>query len=255
MHSWPAAEFEQMTVTTEALLQFWSKAIPNLQVHPDDGSALNANNHSLALDTLIGPWMGPIRTAPVVLLTLNGGLAGNGEEARAAQLPAARAFTAHNLTGDAPLPDWHAIGNPAGLGWTTGRLSQFGLSYKQAADKVAFINLMPYKSKEGAKDMRMADRLPSARMMRAWARDSLFRQAETGERIVVCLRSAKTWGLPTPPTSRGTLFVPQFTRGGFMHHGKMREEIGRLVRRAVNGQAQDVLHSVAITDRPLLEIN
>jgi hypothetical protein len=221
-------------ISTDDFMKFWSKAIPNLHVHPDDEAALSNNNHEFELNALIGPWMGPIRTAPVVLLTLNGGLMGNGEEARAAQLPAARAFAAHNLTGDAPLPDWHAIGNPAGLGWTTGRLTQFGLSYKQAADKVAFINLIPYKSKEGAKDMPMADRLPSARMMRAWARDTLFKQAEAGERIVVCLRSARTWGLPTPPTPpRGKLFVPEFTRGGFMHHGEMREQIGLAVRRAV----------------------
>jgi hypothetical protein len=29
------------------------------------------------------------------------------------------------------------------------------------------------------------------------------------------------------------LFVPEFTRGGFMHHGEMREQIGLAVRRAV----------------------
>jgi hypothetical protein len=70
-------------VTTEDFLQFWAKAIPNLQIHPDDAEALRHNRHSLALDTLVGPFMGPVRTAPVVLLTLNGGLMGNGEEARA----------------------------------------------------------------------------------------------------------------------------------------------------------------------------
>jgi hypothetical protein len=113
-------------VTTTDFLNFWAKAIPSLEIHPDDRAALAANGHSLALDTLIGPWIGPIRTAPVIILMLNGGLAGNGEEARAAQMAEARAGMAHNLTGDAPLPQW--AGNPAGLSWTTARLAQFGVS-------------------------------------------------------------------------------------------------------------------------------
>ena len=85
-------------------LDFWSKAIPSLLVHPDDETALQANKHEFPLDTLVGPWMGPIRTAPVIIMTLNGGLVGNGEEAAAAKMPGARASMAHNLTGNAPLP-------------------------------------------------------------------------------------------------------------------------------------------------------
>jgi hypothetical protein len=48
----------------------------------------------------------------VVLLTLNGGLAGNGVEAREATMPASREWTARNLQGDMPLPSFAT--NPAG---------------------------------------------------------------------------------------------------------------------------------------------
>jgi hypothetical protein len=138
----------------------------------------------------------------------------------------------HNLGGDAPLPDWENIGNPAGRGWTERRLSQFGVTYKSAADKVAFINLIPYRSDEGAKDMRMVERLASSRCVRRWAHDTLFREARDGKRIVVCLRSARVWGLQ-PDTEQGLLFTPQFNRASFMLHGAMREKIGLDVRRAV----------------------
>jgi hypothetical protein len=219
-------------ITTDTFLHFWAKSIPSLQVHPDDAAVLRMNSHSFELDALIGPWMGPIQTAPVVLLTLNGGLVGNGEEARAARLPAARAAMVRNLGGEAPLPDWE--GNPAGRAWTERRLAQFGLSYDAAASKVAFVNLIPYRSIEGAKDMHMADRLASAKLVRAWAHDTLFPEAEAGKRIVVCLRSTRAWGLE-PDSQRGqALFAPQFTRSGFMVHGPVREAIGLAVRRAVH---------------------
>ena len=220
-----------MTSTTD-YLAFWSKAIPNLHVHPDDEAALKSNPHEFALDTLVGPWMGPIRTAPVVILMLNGGMAGNGEEARAAQMPTARESMAHNLTGDAPLPNWEGIGNPAGREWTTRRLNQFGVSYKAASDKVAVVNLIPYRSKEGAKDIRMADRLESCRVLRSWMHYTIFKEAEAGKRVVICMRSHRHWGLERG-TNRGvSLFSPVCNRAGFTLHDE-RAPIGQAVRRAV----------------------
>ncbi len=127
--------------------------------------------------------------------------------------------------------------NPLGRQWTEGKLGQFGLSYLAAATKVAVLNLMAYRSREGAKDKHMLDRLASSRIVRAWARDTLFREAETGKRIVVCLRSARAWGM-APDTHRGvSLFTPEFARSGFMHHGPMREKVGLAVRRAVLSSA------------------
>jgi hypothetical protein len=216
-------------VTTEDFLWFWAKALPSLQIHPDDAEALKSNRHTLALDTLVGPFMGPVRTAPVVLLTLNPGF--SGVEQGEAKTLAVRELMAQNLGGDAPLPPFTY--NPKGREWTERRHTQFGLSYEAASSKVAFVNLIPYRSKEGAKDMHMVERLESIRLVRAWTQEALFPEAEAGERVVVCLRSARAWGLE-PDTQRGlSLFTPKFNRAGFMLHGPMREKVGFAVRRAV----------------------
>lgn len=218
-------------VTTEDFLQFWAKAIPSLQVHPDDDIALKSHRHTLELDTLVGPFMGPVRTAPVVLLTLNPG--SSGVEQNEAKMPDVRELVARNPGGEAPLPTFET--NPEGLKWTASRLAQFGLSYEVAKLKVAFVNLMPYRSKAGAKDMRMSGCLESVRLVRAWARDTLFREAEAGNRVVVCLRSAREWGLE-PDSQRGrSLFTPKFPRGGFMFHGPVRDKVSMTVRRTIFG--------------------
>jgi hypothetical protein len=163
------------------------------------------------------------------LLTLNGGF--NGIERHEAAIPAVREAMARNLYGDAPLPSFAT--NMKGREWTERRLGQFGLSYEVAASKVAFVNLIPYRSTEGAKDMHMTERLESVRLVRAWARDTLFPETEAGKRVVVCLRSARAWGLD-PDTQRGqALFAPKFNRAGYMLHGPMREKVGLAVRRAV----------------------
>jgi hypothetical protein len=160
---------------------------------------------------------------------LNGGL--NGVEQDEAKMPDVRKLMAQNLGGDAPLPTFAT--NPGGREWTERRLTQFGLSYKTASTKVAFVNLIPYRSREGAKDLRMLDCLESTRLVRAWAHDTLFPEAEAGKRVVVCLRSARAWGLE-PDTQRGlSLFTPKFNRAGFMLHGPMREKVSFAVQRAV----------------------
>jgi hypothetical protein len=63
---------------------------------------------------------------------------------------------------------------PRERGWTKRRFAQFGLSYDVASSTVAFVNLIPYRSREGANDSHMLDRLEldrleSVRLVRAWA--------------------------------------------------------------------------------------
>jgi hypothetical protein len=209
-------------------LQFWAKAADDLHRHPDDAAALNDGGHAFALDTLVGPWMGPLRTASVVLLTLNPGF--SGVEAGEALMPAVRTNVARNLAGQAPLPNFAT--NPAGRRWTEARLAQFDLGYSTAADKVAFVNLMPYRSREGGKDRRMLDRLTSVQMVRSLMRDTLFPEARAGKRVVVCLRSARDWGLEPNSQQGEALFAPQFTRSGFIFHVD-RDRVASAVRRAV----------------------
>ena len=68
----------------------------------------------------------------------------------------------------------------------------------------------------------------------------LFPQAEKGERVVVCLRSAGYWGLFLGKERKGQafgkgLFVPACTPDGTMHHGPLRARFGEAVRSAVLG--------------------
>src|SRR5262245_10203036 len=113
--------------TTRDLLEFWAKCA-NLHIHPDDEPALQESDHEFRLDALVGPWMGPIRTAPVVLLTLNPGF--SGVEMAEAKDPAVREAMACNLGGEAPLPTFAT--NPGGRKWTERILSRLDLSYQTA---------------------------------------------------------------------------------------------------------------------------
>src|SRR5262249_22205335 len=143
----------------------------------------------------------------------------------------------YNLGGNAPLPTFAT--NPKGRVWAEARLRQFGLNYQNAGSKVAFINLIPYRSSEGSKDKkRMIPHLASSRIVLAWACDTLFREAESGKRVVVCLRSAKDWGLDPAIPERGLLFTPKVNpRSGYLVHGAVREKVCLAVRRAVFGLA------------------
>jgi hypothetical protein len=218
--------------TTPQLLAYWARCT-DLHVHPDDETALRENTNAFRLDALIGPWMGPIKTAPVVVLTLNGGF--NGAEVEEAKNPVARRWTANNLQGASPLPDFAA--NPLGRVWTQRILGKFGLSYAHAS-AVSFVNLIPYRSYAGANDLRMAERLKSARLVRDWARTTLFPEAETGRRVVVCARSVRAWGLDPSVRQRGqSLFVPRFTRRiDWMYdqgNGPSREQVTAAVHEAI----------------------
>jgi hypothetical protein len=97
------------------------------------------------------------------------GIAERTDPPKAAREPqeGVRKLMAHGLGGDAPLPTFAT--HPAGREWTKHRFAQFGLSYDVASWKVAFVNLIPYRSREGAKDLHMLDRLESVRLVRARA--------------------------------------------------------------------------------------
>jgi hypothetical protein len=113
---------------------------------------------------------------------------------------------------DAPLPEFAT--NPGGRIWTEKQLSVIERTYADA-DRIAFVNIMPYRSAEGSKDLRMLNKLASARMVRDWARDTLFPAARDRKRVVVCIRPRGQWGPPLY-THDGTLFAPECSRGGHM---------------------------------------
>jgi hypothetical protein len=75
-----------------------------------------------------------------------------------------------------------------------------------ASSKVAFVNLIPYRSREGANDMHMHKhkRLESSRMVRAWACDILFPEWLASR---CCLTAAmKATRRLRPDSRRGQIF-------------------------------------------------
>jgi hypothetical protein len=217
------------TITTERFLEFWSKVTDDLCVHPDDAAVLRDNRHRFETNTMVGPFMGKVKTAPVVFLTLNPG--SSGVESDEAQTPSVREGTKRILGGDAPLPSFET--NPEGRKWTQRILTQFGVRYESAVDRVAFINFVPYRSK-GFTDHKLITRLHSVSMVRRWTEDTLFREARGGERIVVCIVAHERWGLQPGTTQGVSLFSPQCVpRQYILIHGPDREKIGQLIRRAV----------------------
>jgi len=64
----------------------------------------------------------------------------------------------------------------------------------------------------------------------AWAQDVLFPQAIAGDRVVICLRATRFWGLEIGKKYGQSLFAPHVTRGGHMKHDKMRTQIIKAVK-------------------------
>jgi hypothetical protein len=91
------------------------------------------------------------------------------------------------------------------------------------------LNIGAYHSKTFA-DAPLLAALPSSRASISWAQDVLFPEAEAGKRVVICLRSARFWGLKAGRQYGISLFAPHVTRGGHMKHGKMRKRIIESVR-------------------------
>jgi hypothetical protein len=94
------------------------------------------------------------------------------------------------------------------------RTRRFG-AWQELRDKVAILNISPYHSAD-FNDYPMLAALPSCRVCLNWAQNVLFSQAERGERVVICLRSAPYWGLGASGRFGEGLFAPKFTRRGHM---------------------------------------
>jgi hypothetical protein len=200
------------------IFDFWDKIGPADRVHPADKEFFACNpNHGFDLRGLPGCFMGPLRTAPVILLYLSPG-ADDGADAKSVSNQERQKRT---RAGNEPLPS--RSDNEATWNWWTSRTNCFGENWTLLRSRVAFLNIGAYHSKE-VKYTNLLLTLPSSRRTLAWANDVLFPQAIAGERVVICMRSQRLWGLSTE--RRGlSLFAPAVTRGGHMHHGRDREDV------------------------------
>lgn len=207
------------------LFEFWNEMGPRERVHPRDREVLARVSHGFDLGCLPGSFMGPLRTAPVVLLFLSFGL--SEFDRKEAQTKKGRDRAARMRKGAEPLPalDDHP---PAGK-WCKSRTAPFG-DYESIRSRVAVLNIGAYHSRN-YKDHGLLAALPSSRASLDWGQAVLFPQAERGERVVICLRSAHFWGLERPRKYGRALFAPRVTRAGFMSDHPLKHEAIRAARR------------------------
>ena len=216
------------------LFDLWCASPDDAMVHPADALVFSRVPHGFRRDCLPIGFFGPLRTAPVVLLFLSPGYSDpfDREHARS---PEGQAYYRGQRDGRGRLPSASEHG-PAHA-WLQRILRQFAVDVSVAADKVAVLNIGAYHSASFA-DYGMLTALPSSRAALDHAQTVLFPAAEAGDRTVVCLRSARLWGLSPGEKKVGQrygsgLFVPPYTQGGLMHHGEMRSTVIEAVRAAL----------------------
>lgn len=203
------------------LFDFWDRAAPADHVHPADHDLLSRVGHDFDLRCLPGQLAGHLRTAPLVLLFLSGGLSDQHDLTVAGS---AASIEEHRRRRNGILPLWGPDEHPDAWRWWTKLTRVFSDDWQSLQPKVALLNLGAYKSKVvTGRDRKLLERLPSSRVSREWAQDVLFAQGRAGERVVVCLRAQTLWGL-SPGRYGQSLFAPNVTRGGHMF-GPLRGQV------------------------------
>jgi hypothetical protein len=215
------------------IFEFWSSVGPADKCHPKDREVLSRMKGAQLFDLRCLPhcFVGPLKTAPVVLLYLSPGL-DEKDDLRDARTRAGRDRYMECRKGKQLLPGPEE--NRAGWQWWKSRTKDIG-EWQQLRSKVAVLNIGPYHSKKLPNTSILAA-LPSSRFTLEWAQSVLFPQAVSGERVVVCLRAARFWGLDTGKFGKRfgeALFAPRTTRSGHMLYKRMREEIIEKARAAI----------------------
>jgi hypothetical protein len=204
------------------IFRFWAKVRPTDYVHPADRAVFSrVKPHGFDLKCLPGCFGGPLRTAPIILLYLSPGF--SKQDRIDAKSKKVQDYYMRRRAGREPFRE-----EGPGFKWLTSRTKCFGLDWKLIRSKVAILNIGGYHSK-GFHDTPLLAALPSSRVSIAWAQDVLFPQAIAGDRVVICLRAARFWGLETGKQYGHSLYAPHVTRGGHMKHKKMRKQIIKAV--------------------------
>lgn len=210
------------------IFKFWSGIRLRKGAHPADTPIFSRVKHHFDLDCLPGCYAGPLRSAPVVLLYLSPGL--SDPDYAHAQTRSGRRQWRRQLTGEASLraPNDHY---PAWWWWKK-HTACFDRPWQELRSKVAILNIGAYHSKR-FKDWYLLAALPSSRVSLDWAQRVLFPAAMKGDRIVVCLRAHKYWGLQDGQRYGRALFAPQTNAAGYMLHCPLRETVIRYVQRVI----------------------
>ena len=205
------------------LFDFWSRIGPADHIHPADRDVFGRINHGFSDCCLPCCFMGPLKTAPVVLLYLSFGLDDEDRVEATSERGQDRYMKMRLGTQPLPGPDEHRIA----WKWWVSRTKCFGKNWQDLRTKIAVLEIAAYHSRT-FKDVPLLAALPSSRASIDWAQAVLFPQAIAGERAVVCLRSSAFWGLEEGRQYERSLYAPRVTQGGFMLlHQPMRETIIR----------------------------
>jgi hypothetical protein len=211
------------------LFKFWSQLRAGQSVHPADKDVfgrINPKRHGFELKCLPGNFSGRLRAAPVVLLYLSPGF--DPIELTEANDPEVQRYYRKKLNGKTAL--WNREGN-LGVAWVKSRTRGFG-EWQVVQRQLAIMNIGAYHSAK-FNDYSVLASLPSSRVALDWAQNVLFPQAEAGERIVICMRSASHWGLEVGRRYRGTLFAPHVTRNGHLKKNSDNARLISLVKRRI----------------------
>jgi hypothetical protein len=208
------------------IFEFWSQMRRGEKIHPADREVLarlDPKKHGFRLDCLPACFGGPLRTASLVLLWLSPGF--QETDAIEADTEEGRDYYLRRWQGNEPLR-----GGPHS--WIENRTRSFG-DWRKLSDQVAILNIGAYHSAT-FNDYSALAALPSSRVCLDWAQSVLFREAETGRRIVICLRASSYWGLERGRQYGDGLFAPMVTRSGHLVRNDERERLIRLVKARVS---------------------
>jgi hypothetical protein len=212
------------------IFDFWAQIKDDACVHPADAPVLDrlGSQHKFALDCLPIGFFGPLRTAKVVLLFLSPGL--SPIDPVHPHTVEGRAYYRSQRDGRGRLPS--EVDHLPAYKWWVRVVRQFHPEPEVLADRIAILNIGAYHSTK-FHDWHTLAALPSSRVALDHAQQVLFPEAEAGSRVVVCLRSARYWGLSRPRRYDQSLFAPPCTPGGMMHHGDLRTSTIAAVRSAL----------------------
>jgi hypothetical protein len=207
------------------IFDFWSRIQRGAHVHPADVKTferMDAERHGFQLECLPGCFGGRLKSAPIVLLYLSPGFGDT--DVADAESEEGKEYRLRSWQGDEPFRD-----HGPGKSWLASRTKMF-CDYETVKHNFAVLNIGAYHSKD-VKSYSSLLALPSSRVSLAWAQDVLFAEAETGKRVVICMRSAAYWGLDTGRKYKGTLFAPPVNRSGHLIKSPDRDSLIEHVKR------------------------
>lgn len=208
------------------IFEFWSQIGHGETIHPADKKVFartsNKNNFQTE-NCLPASYYGPLRTAPVVLLFLSPGYCK--EDEIDAQSNEGKDHYFKRWKGNEPFRN-----DPStpGYSWIKKITKDFG-DFEKIRNKIAILNIGAYHSKN-IKCYASLLALPSSRISLNWAHNTLFPQAESGEKIVVCLRSAAYWGLQRGIQYGDSLYSPYASISGHLYKNSENEILKEKIR-------------------------